>query len=462
VKILVIGKFPPVEGGVSGHTFWLARALAGQGHSVHVVTNAGEVEATFAQLHYGDDPRWWQERVGSGHLRVHQTEPVAPGSFIPFAQPHVTKLFGLSCSVVEEHGCDVILSWYFEPYGFVAALVGQATGRPCIIRHAGSDLGRLADHPELKAAYRWALGAAAGLVVTNEPELRERIGRIDRPRIKVARSRLPGVFHSSSDPLDVAGLLEAAEPWFARAGLPDSLARDVLRLNAKPLPPDVFTLGIYGKVGVTKGSFDLVEALSSRAPSDSFAFLTMSCGYPEVLQRYYEALLASPALAARSWILPPVGPWRVPSFLRRCNAVCFLERDFPIPFHGPLIPREVLASGAGLVCSAQVAAHPFYRGNLVDDRNAVIIADPRDHAALASRLGLLMGNRDLTWAIGRQGQLLARFWDEELDDFDVASSIFAAQIQRLIHRRARPAARTGSSSITPLALGRGRRTGTTR
>ena len=98
VKILVIGKFPPIEGGVSGHTFWLARALAGQGHSVHVVTNAREVEATFAQLHYGDDPRWWQESVGAGHLRVHQTTPVAPGGFIPFP-PHVTKLFGLSSSV---------------------------------------------------------------------------------------------------------------------------------------------------------------------------------------------------------------------------------------------------------------------------------------------------------------------------------------------------------------------------
>jgi glycosyltransferase involved in cell wall biosynthesis len=176
VKILVIGKFPPVEGGVSGHTFWLARALAGQGHSVHVVTNAGEVETTFAELHYGDDRRWCQERVGSGRLRVHQTAPVPPGSFIPFAQPHVTKLFGLACSVVKKHGCDVILSWYFEPYGFVAALVGQATGRPCILRHAGSDLGRLADYPELRAAYRWALGAATGLVVTNERQLRERLG----------------------------------------------------------------------------------------------------------------------------------------------------------------------------------------------------------------------------------------------------------------------------------------------
>lgn len=173
----------------------------------------------------------------------------------------------------------------------------------------------------------------------------------------------------------------------------------------------------------------------------------MSCGYPEVLQRYYEAILASPALAARSWILPPVGPWRVPSFLRRCDAVCFLERDFPIPFHGPLIPREVLASGACLVCSAQIAAQPFYRGNLVDDRNAVIIVDPRDHAALASRLGMLIGNRDHTWAIGRQGQLLARFWDEELDDFDVASSTFAAQVQRLINRPARPSARSGTPAI---------------
>jgi hypothetical protein len=72
----------------------------------------------------------------------------------------------------------------------------------------------------------------------------------------------------------------------------------------------------------------------------------------------------------------------------------------------------VLASGACLVCSAEIAARALHRDNL-DDRSAVIIADPRDHETLACRLRALIGDRDRAWAMGRQGQLLARFWDEE-------------------------------------------------
>ena len=82
---------------------------------------------------------------------------------------------------MEKHGCGAILSWYFEPYGFVASLVGHATARPVIIRHAGSDLGRLSPHPELRTAPTAGdLKAATALVVTNERELRERLGPIDR------------------------------------------------------------------------------------------------------------------------------------------------------------------------------------------------------------------------------------------------------------------------------------------
>ena len=191
MKILILGKYPPIEGGVSAYTFWLARALANQGHTVRVATNANEVEPTFAQLHYGGDAGRLENDGVSGSLRVDQTSSLAPSSFIPFAQPYVTKLFGLSLSIIEQDHCDVILGWYFEPYGFTAALVGQATAVPFVIRHAGSDIGRLAQHPELKAAYAWALQNAAGLIVTNEREFGNQFGLVDRPRIRPTFPRLP-------------------------------------------------------------------------------------------------------------------------------------------------------------------------------------------------------------------------------------------------------------------------------
>jgi hypothetical protein len=125
----------------------------------------------------------------------------------------------------------------------------------------------------------------------------------------------------------------------------------------------------------------------------------------------------------------------VPAFLRRCDAVGLLERDFSIRFHGPLIPREVLSSGACLVCSAEIARKPFYRGNLVDDRNAVVIAEPKDQDALAARIGRLIADRDRTRSIGAQGQRLARFWDEELDSFAEGARSFAVAVERLVKKK---------------------------
>jgi len=433
VKILILGKYPPIEGGVSAYTFWLARALANQGHTVRVATNANEVEPTFAQLLYGGDAARLENDSVSGRLRVYHTSPLAASSFIPFAQPYVTKLFGLSLSIVEQNQFDVIFGWYFEPYGYTAALVGKATGVPFVIRHAGSDIGRLAEHPELKAAYAWALKNAAGLVVTNEREFESRFGLVDRPRIRPRFARLPDVFSSADAALDVRELLEAADSWFTAAGLPSQVLQAVQRMNAKPFTGKVFTIGTYGKVGVTKGSFDLIQALSKIAEAgEEFAFLTLSCGRAETLAAYYEVIATSPALAERSWILPPVAPWRVPSFLRRCNAVCFMEREFPIIFHGPQIPREVLSSGTCLVCSGEIARKPIYGGNLVDDRNTVIIADPKDHNSFAVRLRALITDADRAWSIGHQGQLLVEFWDEELPDFDVAAANLATEIERTL------------------------------
>ena len=52
--------------------------------------------------------------------------------------------------------------------------------------------------------------------------------------------------------------------------------------------------------------------------------------------------------------IPFLPHWRVPEFLRGCLAVCCLEQDFPIVFHTPIIPREVLLCGTCLVGSTEV------------------------------------------------------------------------------------------------------------
>ncbi|MGN6664173.1 MAG: glycosyltransferase [Solirubrobacterales bacterium] len=428
MRLLVLGKAPPIQGGVSAQTFWLARALAEAGHSVEVVTNATEVEPSRAQLHYGDDEARWLDGSLPG-LRIHRTTPLRADSFIPFAQPHASKLIGLAHAVLERHSCDAILGWYLEPYGVAAAAVGRATGVPYVLRHAGSDIGRLAEHPDLRVAYGRALEGAAGLIVTNERELEARLGETDRPRISVPRPRLPEVFTDPPEPFDLDGLVAASGDWLRAAGAPPDLDRSHYPPADRAPEPGVPVIGTYGKVGVTKGSFDLLAALARLADEGvPFAFLSLSCGSKDVLRAYYESIRQSPSLLERTWVLPAVGPWRIPGFLRECDAVCFLERDFPIEFHGPLVPREALSSGSCLVCSAEAAAKPAHGGNLVDGRNAVVIADPRDHAALAARLRTVLSDPVQAEAIGGQGRLLARFWDEECPSLGEAALALAAGI----------------------------------
>ena len=47
MKILFITKYPPIQGGVSSQCYWSAWGLAQRGHTVHVITNANEVEDVF-------------------------------------------------------------------------------------------------------------------------------------------------------------------------------------------------------------------------------------------------------------------------------------------------------------------------------------------------------------------------------------------------------------------------------
>ena len=72
--ILLIGKYPPIEGGVSAHDYWLAQAFAELGYNVIVLTNADEVEDTDRmRLAPGDRVKLGGYRV-SGSVAVISTK----------------------------------------------------------------------------------------------------------------------------------------------------------------------------------------------------------------------------------------------------------------------------------------------------------------------------------------------------------------------------------------------------
>ncbi|MER6514396.1 glycosyltransferase [Nonomuraea sp. NPDC001636] len=395
MSVCLIGKYPPIEGGVSAQTYWAARLLAERGHHVYVVTNADEVEEQF-RLGLGDDDAAEYQPCfpGGGFVRVFRPERFGRRmDHIPQSNPFVSKLAGLALQVVREFGCDVVVGSYLEPYGVAAHLVSSWTGLPLLVQHAGSDLDRLMRVPELGAAYQEVFRAAH--TVITKPGL---VGRflgmgVARDAIRMSPPyAVPPCFHPDAVPLSAEeiGALARSLP-----GAPPMPAYD------SSLP----TIGMYGKPGEFKGTLDLISALGRvRASGRSFNLLLLSGRARTEMLR--EAV-AVHGLEEHAWLLPFVPHWKVPRFIRACTATCFLERDFPVVIHGPVVPREVLASGTCLVLSGEIHDKQIYRETLGDGDNFVLVPDPKEHDVLADRLQGLIDRPETAAGIGARGRLVA-------------------------------------------------------
>jgi hypothetical protein len=94
--------------------------------------------------------------------------------------------------------------------------------------------------------------------------------------------------------------------------------------------------------------------------------------------------------------------------------VCFLEHDFPISFHSPRIPREVLACGRCLISTQEIVSKQPFAKSLVDGRNIAIVSNPAERDELTGRLVSLLNDRDARHSIGRHGLFLSRVFESRL------------------------------------------------
>src|SRR5258707_6948849 len=128
LRICIIGKYPPIQGGVSMRTYWTAHGLAARGHEVHVVTNAKEAVAPFRMLMRAEDWERCALAHDTGSVTVHWTDPVDRSqSYIPMASPFVSKLAATAAQAHSERPFDVVYSHYLEPYGVAGFLAAQMT-----------------------------------------------------------------------------------------------------------------------------------------------------------------------------------------------------------------------------------------------------------------------------------------------------------------------------------------------
>jgi glycosyltransferase involved in cell wall biosynthesis len=413
VKLLLFAKYPPIEGGTSSQTLVSVGLLAAAGHDVDIVTNAAEAEPGYRAILTAEDTARltsWHGSAAGGSVTVHNTTPLGETSYIPWANPYASKLFGRGMELVGARRFDAVIGWYWEPYGLVAGQVAETAGLPLILRHAGSDVGRLARHPDLRPAYRWLL-QRADHVLTGPRSHEALIGLgADPTRLRdVDRGRLPDYFSTPGAALDVSEVADAASERFTAMRLPDTIEHMLLENLRRG--PDLLgrpVIGIYGKVARSKGSYDLVSALELLAAQGvDFTLLGAVGGHDQLLRPFLERVASSDLLRDRALLLPYLAPWRIPSLLDACLLVCLLERRFDVALHRTRLPEEVLRRGRPLVLSGEVAGRLSFRRHLADGTNYIRVEDPTDVEGLARTLGSCLSDPAALIEVGRRGAALA-------------------------------------------------------
>jgi glycosyltransferase involved in cell wall biosynthesis len=399
VRICLIGKFPPIQGGVSMRTYWAAHALAARGHEIHVVTNAKEVRPPFRMHMRAQDWQRCEASYGEGSVTVHWTDPVDRSqTYIPMASPFVSKLAGIALRLHAEHPFDVIHSFYLEPYGVAGHLAAQMTGVPHVTRTAGSDAGHLWRHPQLEALYDHLFRAAAG-VITGQAVAARAIARgVDADRIAFAGGVIvpESVFTPIGPSLDLAAL---------RAEV--AADSDLGELLWGEFAGDRPYLGVYGKLGESKGSFALLAALQRLKNAGLDVGLVALAHGPPAVEERFRAQARDFGLADRILQLPFLPHWRVPEFIRGCLAICCLEQDFPIGFRTPIILREVLLCGTCLVAATEVIRKLPGYSQLPHGFGCVAIEDVNDVDTLSKRLAAIAADPAPASHVGARGREFA-------------------------------------------------------
>lgn len=403
MKICLIGKITPIQGGVSRQNFWLAYALAKEGHDVHLVTNANEVEEEYrligGRVDGEEDSSPFQEV--RDNLTIHFTDDRKSYAYIPFANPFVSKITSIAVEVIREYECEIILGYYFEPYGISAYFASKITGVPFGLRHAGSDVGRLMRHPDLNYLYKDMIKSADFIYCSNSTG--RRFLELGVPHDKLSIMRMASypehIYTPDRDPLDILTHLKQAAPEI-KMPICKTLMEQLHHSNFNAKLP---TVGIYGKLGETKGSYDLIAALGKLKKSGvRFNFLALTSSRTESLKELYRKIVEADIQDYTVW-LPFVPHWDVPRFIKLCDAVCFLERDFSIPIHRPGVAMEIMLCGGCLILSHEIAQKQRFEQELID-KKTVLLVDPKNIDELASQLQYVFDNVERAQKIGLAGR----------------------------------------------------------
>ncbi len=339
MKICLISKYPPIEGGESSKVYWLARALGKRGHEVHVVTNAGGVEPPYRETILPRD----KHEYAPVRVHVHQAAPLERIFHIPRHNPYGEKLASTAIDVILKYDLQIIDAWYLLPYAVSGYLAKSFTGRPLLVRHAGSDLYGVLNRRCLRTLFT-SIFKKADMIVTygsTRNTFRKMGIPAGRMYVNFGVSVDSAYFNPSAAPIDLVPYTD-------------------IKTEGAPL------IGHIGKIGRKKQVYELIEAAAGI--KKYFFLLFVSQG--ERLSEF-KAFVKEKKMSRRTIFLDFLPPWKIPGLLKRLACLVYLEDRFPFA-HYPVIPREAMAVGTCVIMNNE-SHRVLFQGNPTEGSAALAV-----------------------------------------------------------------------------------------
>ena len=240
MRVLAIGKYPPMQGGVSTQMYDLVTGLAARGHVVSLVTDACEVEAESRIYMKADD---WRQSIGRKTLESLSVKWVRGHAEPALGKTQKQKLIPFindALAIAEEFDPDIVFSFYLEPYAIVGDSISTRLNVPHVLRTAGSDVDRVQRFPALaKRMFPIFDRATAIWTSRNFASYLERQGiPSDRLILSSGTGTSPGRFLARAGTLDIKRLQK-------------EISKDGIESCRGIFRKDLRYVGLYGKLEPT-------------------------------------------------------------------------------------------------------------------------------------------------------------------------------------------------------------------
>jgi len=398
MRICIISKYPPIEGGVSARIYWLAKALGERGHEVHIVTNAQEVENEYKEQIDKNDHEYTPQNV-----YVHSFNLDNNPWHIPFSKAYAERISNLAIEVIEEYNIQIIDSYYLLPYGTAGFIAKNITGRPQILRHAGSDIGKFFASSSYQTLFKSIFQRVDKIITI--PSMKEMFLSLG-----ISQSRI-----AFDDKVSVD--TKAFNPEVSPFTLSDYIKREI------PECPIITYIGKINYYWKTKGLYEFLDAVKGIKNDFLLLFVANGKGLSE-----FKNLIQEKDLEKHSILLGFIPPWKIPSIIKLSTCVVVPEREFPIQYHTPILPREVMAVGKCLILSKELYNKRCY-GNLINVEN-VLLVDPKDVKEFRKIIEKVIIQPDTASKIGQNAYKLARQTENFNEYINFTIDLYASLIDK--------------------------------